>query len=66
MVFKKRPINFHYIKEVISRDFGIRVLITLDRYDVRNRAGAVLFFILMTFSYLNFSKVVNCGVDPLD
>jgi hypothetical protein len=46
--------------------FGILILIFLDRYDIHNRTGSGLIFILMTFSYLNLRKVVNRGIDPLE
>jgi hypothetical protein len=31
----------------------------LERYEVRNRAGSGLFFILMTFSNLNFKNMLR-------
>jgi hypothetical protein len=39
-------------KGIVSRDF-VPFFISLDRFEGRNRAGADLFFILMTFSCLN-------------
>jgi hypothetical protein len=33
-------------KGIVSRDFGVLFLIYLDRYEVPNRAGSGLFFIL--------------------
>jgi hypothetical protein len=41
-------------------------MISLVRYEVRNKAGEELFFILMKFSYLNFLKVVIRGQDHLE
>jgi hypothetical protein len=53
-------------KGIVSRDFGILFLISLDRFEGRNRAGAGLFFILITFSCLNFKKLCLCGIDPYE
>jgi hypothetical protein len=44
------------IKGIVSREFGTLFLISLDRFEGRNRAGASLFFILMTFRCLNLKK----------
>jgi hypothetical protein len=52
------------LKGIVSRDFGTIFLILLDRFEGRNRAGSGLFFILMTFSCLNFKKLCLCGKDP--
>jgi hypothetical protein len=38
--------------------------ISLDRFEGHNRAGLGLFFILMTFSCLNFKKLFLGGKDP--
>jgi hypothetical protein len=54
------------IKRIVSRDFGTLFLISLDRFEGHYRAGSGLFFILMTFSCLNFKKLVSCGKDPLE
>jgi hypothetical protein len=51
-------------KGIVSRDFGTIFFISLDRFEGRNRAGSGLFFILITFSYLNFNKLCLCGKDP--
>jgi hypothetical protein len=53
----------HEIKGIVSRDFGSLFLISLDSFEGPNRAGAGLFFILMTFSCLNFKKLGLCGKD---
>jgi hypothetical protein len=37
---------------MVSRDFGILCLRSLERFGGRDRDGSGLFFILMTFSYL--------------
>jgi hypothetical protein len=39
--------------------FWCPFLISLDRFEGRNRAGAGLFFILMTFSCLNYAYAVK-------
>jgi hypothetical protein len=52
------------LKGIVSRDFGTLFLISLDSFEGRNRAGAGLFFILMTFSCLNFKKLCLCSKDP--
>jgi hypothetical protein len=52
VVIKERP-----FKGIGSRDFGVLFLIYLDRYEVPNRAGSGLFFILKRSSYSNFKKV---------
>jgi hypothetical protein len=52
------------IKGIVSRDFGTLFLISLDRFEDRNRARAGLFFILMTFLCLNLKKLCLCGIDP--
>jgi hypothetical protein len=52
------------VKRIVSRDFGTLFLIVLDRFEGRNRAGAGLFFILMTFSCLNFKILCLDGKDP--
>jgi hypothetical protein len=52
-------LNF-ILKGIVSRDFGIRFLIYLDRYEAPNRAGSGLFFILKRSSYLNFFKSWYC------
>jgi hypothetical protein len=44
------------LQGIVSRDFGTHFLILLDRCEGRNRAGAGLFFLLMTFSCINFKK----------
>jgi hypothetical protein len=41
-------------KGIVSRDFVVLFLIYLDRYEVPNRDGSGLFFILKRSSYLNF------------
>jgi hypothetical protein len=38
----------------------------LDRFEGHYRVGSGLFFILMTFSYLNFKKLVLRGKDLLE
>jgi hypothetical protein len=53
------------IKGMVSRDFGSIFFLSLDRYEVRNRAGEGLVFILMTFSNLNCRKIFSGGKDPL-
>jgi hypothetical protein len=40
-------------KWIVSRDVGVLLMISLDSYEIRTRAGLDLFFILMQFSYLN-------------
>jgi hypothetical protein len=40
-----------------SHEILVPFLIYLDRYEVQNRAGSGLFFILKRSSYLNFKKV---------
>jgi hypothetical protein len=47
-------------KGIVSRDFGTLFLISLDTFEGHYRAGSGLFFILMTFSCLNFKKLVLC------
>jgi hypothetical protein len=51
-----------------SRDsltrFRYPFFISLDRFKGRNMAGSGLFFILWTFSCLNFKKLCLCGKDP--
>jgi hypothetical protein len=47
----------HRLKGIVSRDFGTPFFISLDRFEGRDRAGSGLFFILMTFSCLNFKKL---------
>jgi hypothetical protein len=47
-------------KGIVSRDFVILFLISLDRYEVPNRAGSGLFLILKRSSYLNFKKSSYC------
>jgi hypothetical protein len=42
------------LKGIVSRDFSVLFLIYLDRYEVPNRAGSGLLFILKRSSYLNF------------
>jgi hypothetical protein len=45
------------LKGIVSRDIGnLFYFILLDRFEGRNRAGPGLFFIVMTFSCLNFKK----------
>jgi hypothetical protein len=44
------------LKGIVSRGIGTLFLISLDRFEGRNRAGSGLFFILMTFSCLNFKN----------
>jgi hypothetical protein len=51
------------LKGIVSQDFGTLFLISLDRFEGRYRAGPGLFFILMTFSCLNFKKLVLRGKD---
>jgi hypothetical protein len=53
-------IHVAYLKGIVSRDFGVLFLIYLDRYEVPNRAGSGLFFILRRSSYLNFLKSLYC------
>jgi hypothetical protein len=43
------------LKGITPRDFGVLFIISLDSYEVRTWAGQSLFFILMLFSYLNFT-----------
>jgi hypothetical protein len=43
-------------KGIVSWNFDVLFLISLNRYEPPNRAGSGLFFILITFSYLNFLK----------
>jgi hypothetical protein len=51
-------ISWKYIlKGIVSRDFGSLFLISLDRFEGRNRAWSGLFFFLMTFSCLNFKNL---------
>jgi hypothetical protein len=47
-------------KGIVSRDFGVLFFIYLDRYEVPNRAGSGLFFILKRSSYSNFLKSWYC------
>jgi hypothetical protein len=47
-------------KGIVSRDFGVLFLIYLNRYEVPDRSGSGLFFILMRSSYLNFKKSLYC------
>jgi hypothetical protein len=54
------------IKGIVSRDFGTLFLISLDSFEGHFRAGSGLFFILMTFSCLNFKKLVVRGKDLLE
>jgi hypothetical protein len=49
------------VKGIVSRDFGTFFFISSDRFEGRNRAGSGLFFILMTFSCLNFKNLCLCG-----
>jgi hypothetical protein len=51
-------------KGIVSRDFGTLFLISLYIFEGGNWAGAGLFFILVTFSCLNFKKLCLCGKDP--
>jgi hypothetical protein len=59
-----------YITGIVSRDFDVLFLIYLDRYEVSNRSGSGLFFILMRSSFLIFKKSLYCqcirfeSVDP--
>jgi hypothetical protein len=62
--FQGRLTFWDFIKGIVSRGFGTLFLISLDRFEGRNRAGPGLFFILMTFSCLNFKKFCLCGKDP--
>jgi hypothetical protein len=50
------------VKGIVSRDFGLLFLIYLDRYEVPNRAGSGLFFILRKASYSNFKKKLVLSV----
>jgi hypothetical protein len=52
------------VKGIVSRDFGTFFSISLDRFEGCNRAGAGLFFILMTFRCLNFKKICLRVKDP--
>jgi hypothetical protein len=40
-------------KGIVSQDLGV-FFISVGRYEARNRAGSVLFFISKRFLYLNF------------
>jgi hypothetical protein len=51
---------FYLFKGIVSRDFGVLFLIYLDRYEVPNRAGSGLFFILKRSSCSNFKKSLYC------
>jgi hypothetical protein len=53
-------------KGIVSRDFGTLFLISLERFEGHYRAGSGLFLILMTFSCLNFKKLVLLGKDLLE
>jgi hypothetical protein len=44
------------MKEIASWDLYAHCLISVDRYEVKNRAGSGLFFISVTFSYSNLQK----------
>jgi hypothetical protein len=51
--YMERPLRGSIsIEEIVSGDFGTLFLILLERFEVPNRAGSGLFFILMTFSCL--------------
>jgi hypothetical protein len=54
------------LKGIVSRDFGVLFLIYLDRYEVPNRAGSGLFFLLKRFSVFKFLKkfVLSAAADP--
>jgi hypothetical protein len=54
------------LKGIVSRDFGTLFLISVNRFEGHYRAGSGLFFILMTFSCLNFKKLVLHGKDLLE
>jgi hypothetical protein len=43
-----------WLKEIVSRKLCVLFMVSLDRFYARGRAGSVIFFILMKFSYLNF------------
>jgi hypothetical protein len=43
---------------LVSRDFGTLFFIPLDRFEGHNMARSGLFFILMTFSCINFKKIM--------
>jgi hypothetical protein len=55
--------NFYTLKGIVSRDFVTLFLISLDRFEGHYGAGSGLFFSLMTFSCLNFKKLVLHGKD---
>jgi hypothetical protein len=44
------------VKGIVSKDFGTLFMISLDRFEGRNRAGSCSFFILRTFSSINFKN----------
>jgi hypothetical protein len=50
------------LKGIVSRGFGLLFLIYLDRYEVPNRVGSCLFFILKRSSYLNLKKKLVLSV----
>jgi hypothetical protein len=52
--------SFPNFKGIVSRDFGILFLIYLDKYEVPNRAGSGLVFILKRSLYLNLKKSWYC------
>jgi hypothetical protein len=60
----RRQMGNAVFKGIVSRDFGTLFLISLDRFEGLNRAGAGLFFISVMFSCLNFKKLCLCGKDP--
>jgi hypothetical protein len=47
-------VRFVAFKGIVSRDFSVLFLISLNKYEPPDRAGSGLFFILITFSHLNF------------
>jgi hypothetical protein len=58
-------VDFNTQKGIVSGDFDILLLISLERYEVRNRAGSGLFLILMMFSYIIFFLKLSIAVEIL-
>jgi hypothetical protein len=43
---------------IVSRDLGVLVVLSFDRYEVHNRGGSGLFFFLKKFLYSN-NKILS-------
>jgi hypothetical protein len=52
-------------KRIVSWDLGVLFTMSLDRYEVRSRAGSCLLFILWIFSYTNVKKKFVFAVKSL-